>query len=195
MKWNPELQPRDNAEPRETKEWLVRSFRKISEWSRIVVKSGYGGIYLSAPTTLTTPVNLTTSFQKILGFDTALPSQGIEVDLPGDRIRVVDSGKWLLNFSAVGEIVPFSTNVAQTIEVAAYNETKAVSHIVGYHPVPRYTDVFDVSLSGQRPIPFGTPTGTDTGDWVSLWIRQRNATPAITINTLQELEISGSRAG
>lgn len=153
---------------------------------------GYGGLYLTAPITHGTPIVLTTTFQKITGFDASIvdPPKGLTVDLPNDRFRLTERGMWNFNFTAVGEITPFTGNTAQTIEMAVYNETDGVAHLISYHPVPRYSDVFEVSVSGQRKIPFGV---FGLGDWVSLWIRQRTATPALVVTVTQELEMSTFR--
>lgn len=172
-------------------EWLLRNFRKLSQWSGTRVAAGYGGIIISSPITLSPPVTLTTTFQKLTAFDQLVTQDPIGViqDLANDRIAVTEPGAWVFEFAAVGEITPFTTNQAQTIEVAAYNEDKGTSVIVGYHPVPRYSEVFDVGLAGMRitPSPYGL---VDLGDYFSLWIRIRNAAPVITVNTVEDMEIS-----
>lgn len=194
MTWKPELPPDAETSRRTRMEWLVRSFRKISQWSQRVLLKGHGGLYLSTPTALSPPIVLTTTFQKIIGFDMEVNPNpiGVGLDVAASKIQIKEPGVWFFDFAAVGEIVPFSVNQPQTIEVAIYNETKGTSSIVGYHPVPRYSDVFDVSLAGQRTVP---GTNFDINDWLSLWIRIRYATPAVTVNTTEDLEISAFKVG
>ena len=192
MIWKPELQPNVKEGEARKLEWLVRSFRKLSQRSETVQPLGHGGLFLTAPIVLGTPITLTTSFQKITGFESVINENnvGTLLDLSNDRMAVSERGVWDWKFSGVGEITPFTGNVAQTIELAVYNETDLNSLIVGYHAVPRYSDVFSVVLSAQRSSPGPL---ADTGDFLSLWIRQRAATPVISINAIQELEISATR--
>ena len=205
MKWIPEITPQVQSSRETIMEWLNRSYRKISDWTSShlnieedphpqYVPKGYGGLVLSAPFTPGTPIVLTTSFQKIAGFDQEVVANPVDVegDIPNDRFRVRQSGSWVFNFNAVGEITPFTGNVAQTIEIAVYNETLALSTLVGFHAVPRYADIFDIPVSGMTDVPVSA-IGVD--DWISLWVRQRYATPAISITTLIDLEMSCNRVG
>lgn len=189
MIWKPEPQPNAAVDERTKMEWLVRSFRKLSSWSSTRVNAGYGGLYLSAPTTLSPPIVLTTTWQKIVGFDSLITDSpiGMQCDLPNNRVRITEKGIWESSFHAAGEITPFTVNSPQTIESAIYNETTGAVHLISYHPVPRYSDVFEISLTGQREAP-GPIVGLN--EWMSLWVRARYASPAITITTAEDLEIS-----
>lgn len=193
MTWTPEPQPNVKETDQSKMEWLVRSFRKLSQWSRTRVPIGHGGMTIAGPVA---PAKvLTTTYQKVLAFDKAMPQVALTSDLANHRSRIDERGIWFFYFEAAGEITPFSANAPQTIEVAVYNETKGVPYLVGYFSVPRYTDVFAVSAGGQVEIPGPDVNGYEIGDWISLWMRIRYATPAITVTTLEQLELSAFRVG
>lgn len=192
MTWQPELQPRLGAPDKTIMEWLTRSFRKISDWSKTRVPAGSGSLYLASPVTVNQA--LTTTFVKLTAFDTEMDGLGIEVDKANHTMAIKERGRWYWEFRASGVITPFSTNAPQTIEISLYNETQNTSYVIGYFSVPRYSEVFTINTATLKPVP--TIQGAYAiGDVVSLWIRQRYATPAITVQTLEELEMSAFRVG
>ena len=168
-------------------EWIIRNNRKIEDYTRVeVVPQGNGGLYLANPTAVVPALNLTTSWQKVTGFDTECTPQplGIETDMANNRFRLTEPGLWFYNFDLVAEITPFTAN-KQDVGLAIYNEKSGTPTIIGYEAIPRNSDVFQVAKNAMRT------ESAIVGDWLSLWIKQGTASPTVTINTLVSLEMSG----
>lgn len=193
---NPETIYSRGANDDERRSWTERNWSKLKRWTQALsgfyVPQGYGGLYLETPVGAAIP--LTTTWQQITAFDAEITEnpKAVNSDKPSASIAILEPGAWFWEFAAVGEISAFTSNSAQTIELASYNVTQATAALIAYHPVPRYSDVMDLALSGMRMVP---SAGLNLGDQISLYIRIRTATPAITVNSLEQLELSVFRVG
>jgi hypothetical protein len=192
-KWNPELQPRDGVSESSKMEWLVRSYRKISEWtsSHIAVSGdphpqysleGFGGIYSSAPYAAT--IALTTSWQVIPGaaYDDVLTPNPIDVtqDITNGQLTINETGIWMVTINVTADIIPITANASNTVELAVYDvNSTSVSDKPLVDTVARYGEV--IAPGGTTPIRI---TDAEIGRPLALAIRQRYATPAVTINEI-----------
>ena len=180
MTWVPELPPNATTTRQTLLEWLLRSFRRVSQWTANhiattenphlqYVRAGYGGIYLSSPVA-TGGLILPSSPTKIpaAAYNSTLTNNpiGVTQGLLNGSLVINEPGIWMITVSARGEFDPISANNANTIAVALYNETDGV---LGNQPalftVPRYGETFDVSHT--VPVEFSS---TEIGKTFSMYI-------------------------
>lgn len=200
MKWVPELQPRAEASSREVLEWLVRTFRTLSNWSlsdqlrqdnaleaHIDGTVGYGGI--SRLTPIVWVGGLSTSWMVIGGYayDTVLSSapKGVTQDATNGRLTITEAGLWQLSVTLTAQIVSVTSDAANTILLTLYNITDAV---VGDQPsafvVPRYGEDINFALSVPVAI-----TAAEVGKEFGLAISIKYPTPAITVTDLVAIDL------
>lgn len=205
MKWQSEPPPAVQSSKETRLEWLIRSFRRISDWtlSHVVteenphpqyLKQGYGGILRSTPTTGLGALSTTPTFIGPTAYDSVLSDAPVDVQqLLTNGTLVIDStGTWGISWGITAEIVPITANASNTIALATYNVTDSVlGDRPSYFTIPRYGEAIGM---GPNFVPIkvdDTLVGKEFG--LAIWIL--NASPAVTITDLISLDFHAIRVG
>lgn len=205
MRWQPESPPAVNVSDETKLEWLIRSFRKLSDWtfSHTLIEEdphpqylqqGYGGILRTAPTTGLGSLSTTPTFIGPSAYDAVMADNPVDVQqLLANGTLVLDSiGIWGISWGITAEITPITANASNTIALASYNVTDSVlGDQPSYFTVPRYGETIGM---GPNFVPVkidDTLVGKEFG--LAMWIL--NATPAITMTDLISLDFHAIRVG